>query len=475
MRLRDRALRDRVALFAGTAVALLCVGFSAVVLITTDRVATQNLVSEIAAVGELTAYYVDRGQVINPLPPISDDMVRPVQVVDPKGRVVAATKELQNKPVMADFAPENPQRVASEVVCHSVLSPDRCHIVVAQRVYRDGDWTIYSAAPTLPFYAYPLVAAILLAGTVVFTGAVAWGARHTVIRSLRPVEAIRAQLDHYRSFDLGRRVPVPKPDDEIRRLAESVNETLNRLEDALERQRRFCSDASHELRTPVTAIRAQLEDALMAPEDVDPLLLCHAVMPSVERLQSIASDLLTLARLDAGTPHERRPVELAGLVADELRGHQDREVVQHLMPGLTVMGDGSHLRQMLAHLLRNAQRHAASTVTVTLRCGEPDRRGDVAEIEVLDDGSGIAADQRETVFGRFTRLDTARSRDAGGVGLGLPIARQIAESHGGTLTIQDSDRGARFVVRLPLASHQSGNGNGSALAVRHHGTGQERR
>ncbi|MEV4171283.1 HAMP domain-containing sensor histidine kinase [Nonomuraea sp. NPDC049709] len=457
MTLRKCSIKCRVVLFTSVTVGALCIMFSAVLLFTINLMATQSLTEEVTAVGELTAYYVDRGEVVNPLPPIPQDLIRPVQVVDPHGHVVAATRDLQDKPVMAHFAPQSPRRTASAVVCHSILGSGRCHIVVAQHVYRDGDWIIYSAAPALPFYVYPGVAALLIAGTVVFTVAVAYGARRTVIRSLRPVDAIRAQLDHIRGTDLGRRVPVPASEDEIHRLAGSVNQTLDRLEDVLEQQRRFCADASHELRTPITAIRAQMEDALLAPEEADVTRLCGAVLPSVERLQSVASGLLTLKRLDTGAPCERQVVDLAQLIAAELESHPvSRTVVPRLTPGVTVLGDRSRLGELVGNLVHNAQRHAASTITVTLRCGDGDPaadprfRGSVAELEILDDGAGIAADQRETVFRRFTRLDTARSRDAGGVGLGLPIARQIAESHGGTLTIQDSDRGARFVVRLPL-------------------------
>jgi signal transduction histidine kinase len=459
MRLENCSLRARLALFTGAAVGALCIVSSTVLLFTINKLSTQNLTKEVTAVGELTAYYVDRGELVNPLPPIPHNLIRPVQVVDPHGRVVAATRDLQHRPLMAHFTPKSPNRVASTVVCNSVFPSGACHIVVAQQVYRNGDWTIYSAAPTLPFYVYPGVTAVLVAGTAIFTIAVAYGARHTVTRSLKPVDAIRAQLDQIRSGNLGRRVPVPTVEDEIYRLARSVNQTLDRLEDVLEQQRRFCSDASHELRTPITAIRAQMEDALLAPEDVDLAKLCKAVIPSVERLQSIASDLQTLTRLDAGIPCERQAVDLAQLVAAELKSHQmSRKVVRRLAAGVIVRGDRARLRQLICNLIQNAQRYASSTVTVTVRRGDGDTPADarfpggVAELEVLDDGAGIAADQRETVFQRFTRLDTARSRDAGGIGLGLPIARQIAESHGGTLTIQDSDRGARFVVRLPLHS-----------------------
>ncbi|GIH29688.1 two-component sensor histidine kinase [Acrocarpospora phusangensis] len=453
MKLGNYSIRGRLALFTGLAVGALCIVFSLVLLVALNRMATRSLTDEVTAVGELTAYYVDRGELSNPLPPIPQDLVRPVQVVDPHGRVVAATKDLQGRPAMAHFLPRSPRRVASQVVCDSILTGGRCHVVVAQQVYRDGNWTIYSAAPALPFYVYPGVIAILVVGTAILTLTVVCGARRNVTSSLRPVEAIRSQLDHIRSTNPGRRVPVPTAKDEIYRLARSVNQTLDRLESVLDQQRRFCSDASHELRTPITAMRTQLEVALMAPEDTDVPQLCDAVLPSIERLQAIASDLQTLTRLDTGVPGDRQKVDLCELITMEL-GASNGKVVQRLLPGVTVLGDRSGLGRLVGNLVQNAQRHASSTVTVTLRRGNGDPRFPlgIAEVEVLDDGDGIAADQRETVFRRFTRLDTARSRVAGGVGLGLPIARQIAESHGGTLTIQDSDRGARFVLRLPLHS-----------------------
>ncbi|MEU4534791.1 ATP-binding protein [Streptosporangium sp. NPDC023825] len=454
MRFERRTIRGRLALFTGVVVGSLCIVFSTVLLFVINRTATGELAKEVSAVGEVTAYYVDRGKLVDPLPPISQNLIRPVQVVDPQGRVVAATRDLRNQPAMARFTPKSPHRVASAVICHSVFASGRCHIVVAQQVFRNGDWTVYSAAPMPPFAVYPWVTALLAAGTVVFTIAVACGARHTVTRSLKPVEAIRAQLDHIQSTDLGRRVPIPTARDEIHRLACSVNQILDRLEDVLEQQRRFCSDASHELRSPITAIRVQMEVALLAPQEVDTAELCDAVLPSVERLQSIAADLLTLTRLNAGVPDERQTVDLAELVTTELRSHKmGREIVRHLATGVTVSGDRSRLGQLISNLIWNAQRHASSTVTITVRRadGGPRFPENAAELEVLDDGAGVVAERRETVSQRFTRLDTARSGNAGGVGLGLPIARQIAESHGGTLTIRDSAQGTRFVVRLPLS------------------------
>jgi len=157
------------------------------------------------------------------------------------------------------------------------------------------------------------------------------------------------------------------------------------------------------------------------------------------------NDLLTLSKLDAGAPDERTPIDLGELVAAETARPRSKEVVTTLQTGVVVTGNRLQLARLLTNLLDNAERHAERKIIVTLR-----RQGDEAVLEVVDDGSGIAPEQREYVFQRFTRLDAARNRDAGGTGLGLPIAREIATSHLGTLTIEDSDVGARFVLRLPI-------------------------
>ncbi|GAA4223656.1 signal transduction histidine kinase [Streptosporangium album] len=460
MRFADRwSVRTRLTLFTSAAVGALCLAFSIALLLTMRQMATQDLTEEVTATGELTAYYVDRGEIDNTLPPIPNNLIRPIQVVDPQGRVVAATSDFQNKPAMTHFAPRPPHRVASTVVCDSVFGPGRCDIVVAQQAYHNGDWTVYTAAPTLPFYVYPALAAFLIAGTVVFTIAVAYGARRIITTSLKPVDEIRAQLDEIHSTDLGRRVPVPTPNDEICKLAQSTNFTLDRLEGALEQQRRFSSDASHELRTPITAIRAQVEDALMAPEDTDIPTLCHAVLPSLDRLQSLASDLLALTHLDAGSSGEPQRLDLSELVAAELDNRRPtKKIIRNLAPEVIVKGDRSRLSQLITELVDNAERHASSTITLTVRRQDSHSAhsarfpAGAAVLEVLDDGGGIPQDQRAAIFQRFARLDTARSRHAGGIGLGLPLAQQIAKNHGGTLTIQDSDRGAQFVVRLPLST-----------------------
>ncbi|MFG1861225.1 sensor histidine kinase [Microbispora bryophytorum] len=450
------SVRSRIALFTGTVVALLCIAFSVVLLWSLHVAARETLLQEVTAAGGRVAYLVDHDQVRSVLPP--EGRNRLIQVVDPQGRVRAATPAIAGKPAMATFRPPAPLRKAAREVCGGVFGAGRCHIVVAQQVYDDGgDWTVYSAAPVQGFDAPPALLAGLVVGSALVTGAIAYGTRRSVNRALVPVRAIRAELDEINASDLGRRVPVPQAKGEIHDLAQSVNYTLDRLEETLEQQRRFTSDASHELRSPITAIRAQVEDALLAPQESDLREIGPAVLKSLERLQAIASDLLTLARLDAGAPCERESLDLGRLVAAELDVRRPvRRVVSRLYPGVIVRGDRIRLGRLIANLLDNAERHAVTTVHLEVRRedppdGDPRFRFGLAVLEVLDDGAGIAHDQREFVFQRFTRLDAARSRNIGGAGLGLPIARQIAESHGGSLTIIDSSRGARFLVCLPLS------------------------
>jgi signal transduction histidine kinase len=321
-------------------------------------------------------------------------------------------------------------------------------IIVALRVYVGGNnWVVYSAVPAVRPYVHPVFLTVMVLGGLVLVGLTSRGAYRTVKETFAPVEAIRAEMEEITVSDLQRRVPVPSEDEEeLRDLAMTVNRTLDRLAAIVEQQRRFASDASHDLRSPIAAMRAQIEEALLAPEEADWAGTSAAILASLDRLQAIVSDLLTIARLESGAPARNEPVDLAELVSAELERRQPaKQLVADLEPDVVVDGDPMRLGRLLTNLLDNAERHADSRIVVLVR------KGRMARLEVIDDGAGIAPEQREVVFQRFTRLDASRSRDAGGTGLGLPIARQIAESHGGTLTIEDSMRGARFMLSLPLA------------------------
>ncbi|MCL7427422.1 cell wall metabolism sensor histidine kinase WalK [Streptomyces sp. YS415] len=261
-------------------------------------------------------------------------------------------------------------------------------------------------------------------------------------RALRPVEGIRREMAEITaSEDLSRRVPEPGTHDEVARLARTTNETLSALETSVERQRRFVADASHELRSPIASLRTQLEVAAAHPEFLD---LDGAVEDTV-RLQRLAADLLLLARLDAGERPAGARMDLAALAGEEAEGRAG--VVVRADGPVEVTGSRGQLGRVLANLLDNAARHARSAVTVTVR-----REGERAVLRVADDGDGVAVADRERIFERFVRLDEARSRDDGGAGLGLAIARDVAERHGGTLTVGDAPAGgALFELRLPLA------------------------
>ncbi|WP_431920706.1 ATP-binding protein [Nonomuraea jabiensis] len=259
----------------------------------------------------------------------------------------------------------------------------------------------------------------------------------SVGRALAPVAAIRAKVADITARDLHQRVPVPGSKDEIAALATTVNGTLDRLETAVDTHKRFVADAAHELRSPIATLRARLELA-------EPSELTREALADVERLQSLAADLLILAKLDAGEPLRAAELDLGQVAAEEsVRARRRPEVRLELdiEPDVVMKGSRAHLDRLVTNLADNAVRHASSTVRVRVHAEE-----DQAVLQVQDDGPGIPPEQREAVFARFTRLDEARARDAGGAGLGLPIARDIAHLHGGTLVYADSG----FIAKFPL-------------------------
>ncbi|MCW2883968.1 MAG: hypothetical protein JWL58_830 [Streptosporangiaceae bacterium] len=202
--------------------------------------------------------------------------------------------------------------------------------------------------------------------------------------------------------------------------------------------RRFASDASHDLRSPITAMRVQVEEAQLHPDEADWPQVAVALEAGFDLLEAIVTDLLALARLDSSATSAKDHVDLGQLVASELRRRPaQRRIVTNLQPGVVIAGDRLQLSRLLTNLVDNAERYAAAMVRVSVR-----REGDEAVLEVQDDGPGIPPEHREVVFDRFIRLDTARNKETKGTGLGLPIARGIAAQHGGALTIQDSEQGA---------------------------------
>ncbi|MFI6336759.1 ATP-binding protein [Streptomyces sp. NPDC050535] len=401
-----------------------------------------------------------------------DDDDRPVQIVDEEGTLVAASEELERisgtgvgavrpqAPATGDGDGDGPDDDGGddeslepgEIGEETAFSDGSATIdgdaedyrfaAVTVEVPGKGTLTVHAGAPlaaeqsavrtalTVMLIGFPLL-------LVVVAGVTWWVTR----RALRPVEGIRSEMAAITaSEDLARRVPVPDTHDEVAGLARTTNETLAALEQSVERQRRFVADASHELRSPIASLRTQLEVGAAHPELLD---VAGAVADTV-RLQRLAADLLLLARLDAGERPADTRFDLGAVVREEAAG---RAGVTAEAPVVEVTGSRGQLARVLGNLLDNAQRHARERVAVSVRT-----EGGWAVLRVGDDGAGVPPEERERVFERFVRLDDARSRDDGGAGLGLAIARDVAVRHGGTLTVGEAPGGgALFELRLPGA------------------------
>lgn len=291
--------------------------------------------------------------------------------------------------------------------------------------------------------------ALLVSGIALtaLAGAATW---IVVGRALRPVDFMRAEVAEISVTDLDRRVSQPTTDDEIRLLADTMNDMLARLEAGTRAQRDFVSAASHELRTPIAVVRHSLEVARAAPTpDWD--RVTSSVLEENDRMQRLVDDLLVIARTDGGA--ERRDawtlVDLDDIVLDEVARLPTTTTIDlsEVSAG-QVRGDAEQLRRVVRNLLDNGERHAATTVALEVASTD----GEVV-MAIDDDGPGVAADDRARVFERFVRLDDARSRQDGGFGLGLSIVGDLVRRHDGRVALSASDRlgGARVTVTLPDA------------------------
>lgn len=270
-------------------------------------------------------------------------------------------------------------------------------------------------------------------------------------RVLRPVEQIRRQVAEISGSSLDRRVPEPTTHDEVARLAQTMNLMLGRLEASAARQQRFVADASHELRSPLARMRAELEVDMAQPDSADHSATQQSLLDETESLQRLVDDLLLLAKSDGdGTLGRREAVDLDDVVMREvsrMRQAGALAIDSSSVSAAQVVGDPTHLARVVRNVLENARQHGGSSVTVSL----VERDGE-AVLTVADDGAGIPEDLRERVFERFARADDARVRTGHSSGLGLAISREIVTSMGGSITLDpDHHPGASFVVRLPLA------------------------
>ncbi|MFE9012516.1 sensor histidine kinase [Streptomyces cyaneofuscatus] len=483
-----RSVRARAAIGATlvVAVALVAAGLAVLSVLRTNLIDQADLQAEVAArevAGQLAldTAYADLD--------LDDEEDHPVQVTDEEGRVVFVSKGLRAisgtastgvSPVPSASAGATPSPGddddGDDDDGGDSARPARGEVSSDDPDFSDGTATVDGkqadyrfaaveattpAGLTLTVHAGAPLAAeqeavntvrgAMLTGLPLLLAVVAGVTWLVTRRALRPVEGIRREMAAITaSEDLARRVPEPDSRDEIAALARTTNETLTVLEASVERQRRFVADASHELRSPIASLRTQLEVAEAHPELLD---LPGAVADTV-RLQVLAADLLLLARLDAGEKPGAARLEVGALVREEVSQRTgDRipvtvEVEAAEGASYEVNGSRGQLARVVGNLLDNAQRHAESRVAVRVAAD-----GAGVRVEVRDDGAGVPEDERERIFERFVRLDDARSRDDGGAGLGLAIARDVATRHGGTLTVHRApEGGAAFRLWLPYAA-----------------------
>jgi heavy metal sensor kinase len=372
-----------------------------------------------------------------------------VQVIDEADRVVAWTSRRLRTDPISTLRPAPGQTGKEELPGVPALSGDDEVLVSARGVEVHGKPYVVLVAAPLEVQTETLrtVGLLLLAAAPLLVALVAVAVWVLVGQSLKTVERIRRQVSEIDGRRLSERVEVPPTGDEIAALASTMNEMLDKLEHSNNSHRAFFSDASHELRSPLSTLVTTAEVASLDRSGKTWLDMQQTVISESSRMQSLVEDLLTLAKVDAHQLQlEIQDVDLEEVLDSEinrLRTVSSLEITSALQP-VRLRGDERRLAQVFRNLLDNAARHAKSRIVV----GMAHRAGEVV-VSVDNDGEIISPEDRHRVFERFARLDASRSTDGGGSGLGLAISREITGAHGGTVVAAESDGWCRFQVRLP--------------------------
>jgi heavy metal sensor kinase len=278
-------------------------------------------------------------------------------------------------------------------------------------------------------------------------------------RAFRPIEQLIRTAQRIKMGDLHQRVPVPASRDEVRHLAVTLNEMLEALDQMFARQRRFVADASHELRTPVAAIRSMTDVALLDPQPSEKYVaVLSSVNAETERLGRLISDLLALARADEDQYHFEQDsvrldilLEAVGANAEALAVEKQIALEVEAAQPVTVIGDEARLIQAVMNLVDNAITYTNSGGTVTLTLQEEEK---YARLTVRDTGIGIVSQHLPHIFERFYRVDAAHTHTEGGSsGLGLAIVKWVVEAHKGKISVESQPgQGSSFTILLPLPS-----------------------
>ena len=376
-----------------------------------------------------------------------------VQLLDSQGRILSSTNNIRGEsaliipPALATLKVQNVLHVNRVIAAFDNVS---FRIIGKRVIVRDKPYSIligYSLQKTQGSIEY-LKKLLLTLNLVIFL--FVYSATWFVTgRALKPVEMMRSEVAQLTARELSKRVSMPKSDDEIGRLGKTLNSLLDRLELSDQKQRRFVSDASHELRNPLAGMRTQLEVDLMYPDVIRTSEMRASLLQSTLRLQELTEDLLVLAVSDGNkTQIPQSSVALGMILRNEVESFNfspDVLVDVSMVNDVTVQGNESQLRRVFINLLENANRFATSSIQVSLsRCE------DKVVLELMDDGPGIPLADAGRIFERFSRLDNSRSRSQGGSGLGLAIAKEIVLAHNGEIELAHDRKGAHFVIKLPL-------------------------
>ncbi|MEO6145224.1 MAG: ATP-binding protein [Dermatophilaceae bacterium] len=449
--LQALSLRARLMAVGVTGVALALalgsIALYAVLTLTVNRALDDSALASARSVAAM----VDNNTVPDPLPVSGSHLV---QVVDDAGAVASASVSADRltpllRPLELSKALAG-ERISVPGARAGLTGTLRTIAVQAGSAVRAGSapTSIIVAVPVNDIEAsqrvlrntllvtYPLVVLIM--------ALIAW---RVIGWTLRPVETLRSGAERISGSDQDERLIVPRSADEIRALALTLNDMLDRLATARGRQRAFVADSAHELRSPLASMRTQLEVAQRLGEGGE---LATDLLADVARLSALVEDLLLLARAgsDARPPSRRESLDVRALLVTAAGRYTDPRVPVSVAGGPAVYASVSsdELQRVVANLVDNAVRHATSGVTLAVRV-----EGGRAVLTVTDDGPGIPAGDRERVFERFARLDDARDRDAGGTGLGLAIVRELLRRSDGSISLQDnpSGPGLAAVVHLP--------------------------
>jgi two-component system OmpR family sensor kinase len=382
-----------------------------------------------------------------------------VQIMTPDGTVVSSSENLGNQSLAVDSSALDRVKDDNSVFSNSVVSGVPLRTYIAPLMARDQIVGAIVVAQSIQ----PVLDTLRRLGTLLVIGIVGGLAFASIIGALLARSAL-APIDRMtqsahgiaKAGDLTRRVDQPKTRDEVGRLASTFNEMLGRIEELFRSQQRFVADMSHELRSPLTTIRGNLDllkrGAFENDEERDASLM--AIDSESARMQRMVQDLLLLAQADAGVEIRKRPVELDTLLLDVYR--QTRMTTKGVKVSLgnedqaQVLGDPDRLKQLFINLVDNAIKYTPNGGEVTLSF---ERDTEWVRVAIADTGPGIPEQDLPKIFDRFYRVDKARARENGGTGLGLSIVKWIVDAHGGKIAVKSNlGKGTTFTVWLPLAS-----------------------